>query len=185
MICLMESITSRLFDQPLGSSMGKWCLPPQKSPGKGPEACALLRLNSFSRPAQERQANWLLLYAFASLAAPFLARQGIWRIAVGTPVALDFVAASAVGISTLASNGADFAAGLTVFHGLGASGFGVLDGFGELFGHTSDRRFLILYWVCSDLSAIPCSKFCVPSVAFGMAFLMSSQRSFSPLKMVR
>ena len=87
----------------------------------------------------------LLLHAFASPAAPFLPRKAVGRVGVRTPVTLDLVAASTVGISAFAADGADFAASLTVFYGLGASGFGILDGFGELLVHISERRFLILY----------------------------------------
>ena len=77
----------------------------------------------------------LLLYAFAALTTPCLARQAIRRIWVRFPVALDLGAAGTVGVGTGAANGSDLAAFLTVFDGLGAASLGVLDGLGGFFFH--------------------------------------------------
>ena len=74
-----------------------------------------------------------LLHAFASDTAPLLAGQGVGRVTIRAPVALDVVAAGAVSIGAFAADRPDFASGLTILDCLGATRFRIFDGLGEFF----------------------------------------------------
>ena len=68
------------------------------------------------------------LHALASNTTPLLAGQGVGGVTIRAPVALDVVAAGAIGVSTFAANRADFAAFLTILDGLCAASLRILEG---------------------------------------------------------
>ena len=75
-----------------------------------------------------------LLHAFASNTAPLFTGQRVGGVTIRAPVALDVVAAGAVGVGAFAADRPDFASGLTILDCLGAPRFRILDGLGEFLG---------------------------------------------------